>query len=163
MTGEPETIDGSGASSPPAPIEPAKAAEAKFARPAEIITILSVVGIDQLTKLIVRQLVPLHEAINVIPGLLDLTHVQNTGAAFGLLNAADFAYKPAIMIAIAAIAISATAAMAIMMAGLYANSAAFNRPNAAPVFCTCVKSSNPGMTLIASCSGTSCRTISLVS
>ena len=99
MTGEPETIDGSGASSPPAPIEPAKEAEAKFARPAEIITILSVVGIDQLTKLIVRQIVPLHEAINVIPGLLDLTHVQNTGAAFGLLNAAEFAYKPAIMIA----------------------------------------------------------------
>ena len=26
----------------------------------------------------------------IIPGLLDLTHVQNTGAAFGLLNAATF-------------------------------------------------------------------------
>ena len=110
MTGEPETIDGSGASSPPAPVEPATGAQARFARPAEILTILSVVGADQLTKLIVRRVVPLHEAINVIPGLLDLTHVQNTGAAFGLLNAAEFAYKPAIMIAIAAVALIAIAA-----------------------------------------------------
>jgi signal peptidase II len=110
MTGEPETTAGSGASSPPAPIEPAKQGQARFARPAEIITILSVVGIDQLTKVIVRQMVPLHQAINVVPGLLDLTHVQNTGAAFGLLNAAEFPYKPAIMIAIAAIALVAIAA-----------------------------------------------------
>jgi signal peptidase II len=42
--------------------------------------------------------------------LLDFTHVQNTGAAFGLLNAAEFAYKPAIMIAIAAVALIAIAA-----------------------------------------------------
>jgi signal peptidase II len=109
MTGEPETIAGSEASSPPA-AEAAGQAPARFARPGEIITILAVVGIDQLTKLIVRQVVPLHEAINVIPGLLDLTHVQNTGAAFGLLNAAEFPYKPAIMIAIAAIALIAIAA-----------------------------------------------------
>ena len=33
---------------------------------------------------------PLHDSVTVIPGLLDFTHVQNTGAAFGLLNAADF-------------------------------------------------------------------------
>jgi signal peptidase II len=109
MTGEPETIAGSGTPTPPAPSEAAEA-EARFARPAEVITILSVIGVDQLTKQIVRQMVPLHETVSVIPGLLDLTHVQNTGAAFGLLNAAEFAYKPAIMIAIAAIALIAIAA-----------------------------------------------------
>jgi len=107
MTGEPETIAGSGPSSPPAPSEPAKEAQARFARPAEIITILSVVGGDQLTKLIVRQLVPLHEAINVIPGLLDFTHVQNTGAAFGVLNAAEFPYKSTVMIGVATLALLA--------------------------------------------------------
>ena len=110
MTGEPETTAGSGASAPPAPIETATPISARFARPAEVITILSVIGIDQLTKQLVRQMVPLHDAINLIPGLLDLTHVQNTGAAFGLLNAAEFPYKPAIMIAIAAIALVAIAA-----------------------------------------------------
>ena len=110
MTGEPETIAGSGEPSPPAPSEPATQAPARFARPAEIFTILSVIGVDQLTKQIVRQMVPLHDAVNIIPGLLDLTHVQNTGAAFGLLNAAEFPYKPAVMIVIAAIALVAIAA-----------------------------------------------------
>lgn len=108
MTGEPDTIAGSGTPTPPAPNE-AVEAEARFARPAEVMTILSVIGIDQLTKQIVRQMVPLHETVNVIPGLLDLTHVQNTGAAFGLLNAAEFPYKPAVMIVIAAIALIAIA------------------------------------------------------
>ena len=108
MTGEPDTIAGSRTPTPPAPNE-AVEAEARFARPAEVMTILSVIGIDQLTKQIVRQMVPLHETVNVIPGLLDLTHVQNTGAAFGLLNAAEFPYKPAVMIVIAAIALIAIA------------------------------------------------------
>ena len=43
---------------------------------------------------------------------LDLTHVQNTGAAFGLLNAASFPHKPLVMIGIAAIALVAIAAYA---------------------------------------------------
>jgi signal peptidase II len=109
MTGQPETIAGSETPTPPAPNEAAKT-QARFARPAEVMTILSVIGIDQLTKQIVRQMVPLHETVNVIPGLLDVTHVQNTGAAFGLLNAAEFPYKPAVMIIIAAIALVAIAA-----------------------------------------------------
>ena len=43
----------------------------------------------------------------IIPQLLDFTHVQNTGAAFGVLNAADFPYKSALMIGIAALALVA--------------------------------------------------------
>jgi signal peptidase II len=81
-----------------------------YARPLEIITIVSVLVLDQLTKYIVRRTLPLQDSINIIPGFLDLTHVQNTGAAFGLLNAADFPYKPAVMIGIAAIALVAIAA-----------------------------------------------------
>jgi len=81
-----------------------------YARPVEVITILSVLGLDQLTKQIVKRTLDLHDTVNVVPGLLDLTHVQNTGAAFGILNAADFPYKPAVMIAIAAIALVAIAA-----------------------------------------------------
>ena len=57
-----------------------------------------------MTKALVRQSLPLGESRTHHPGLLDLTHVHNTGAAFGLLNAADFPYKPVVMIAIAAIA-----------------------------------------------------------
>jgi signal peptidase II len=97
--------------SPPATEDPEPAAaENGYARPVEVIAIVSVLAIDQLTKQIVRTTLPLHESYNVIPGVLDLTHVRNTGAAFGLLNAAEFPYKPAVMIAIAAIALVAIAA-----------------------------------------------------
>ena len=84
-----------------------------YARPVELAIIAIVVAIDQITKEIVRRTLPLHgEPAQIIPGLLDLTHVQNTGAAFGLLNAADFPYKTAVMIAIAGIALVAIAAYA---------------------------------------------------
>ena len=90
----------------PHDVEPAPS----FARPLEIGAIAAIIVFDQLTKLVVRHTLALHESINIIPGFLDLTHVQNTGAAFGLLNAADFPYKPAVMIGIAAIALVAIAA-----------------------------------------------------
>lgn len=83
-----------------------------YARPVEVVTIAGVVGLDQLTKEIVRRTIGLYDRVPVIDGLLDITHVQNTGAAFGLLNAADFPYKPAVMIAIASIALVAIAAYA---------------------------------------------------
>lgn len=86
------------------------AAPRSYTRPIEVAAIVFVIVLDQLTKLIVRNTLELHDSINIIPGFLDLTHVQNTGAAFGLLNAADFPYKPAVMIAIAAIALGAIAA-----------------------------------------------------
>lgn len=44
----------------------------------------SVVVADQLTKWIVSAQVSLHDRVPVIDGLLDITHVQNRGAAFGL-------------------------------------------------------------------------------
>jgi signal peptidase II len=97
------------------PVEPAEPAvrpiePRNYARPVELVAIVSVIVVDQLTKLLVRQTLELHENVNLIPGFLDLTHVQNSGAAFGLLNAAEFPYKPAVMIGIAAIALVAIAA-----------------------------------------------------
>jgi signal peptidase II len=84
-----------------------------YAQPTELIIMGAIVVIDQLTKEIVRRTLPLHgEPAQIIPGFLDLTHVQNTGAAFGLLNAADFPYKAAVMIGIAGMALIAIAAYA---------------------------------------------------
>ena len=84
-----------------------------YARPTELLIMLAVVVIDQLSKEIVRRTLPLHgEPAQIIPGFLDLTHVQNTGAAFGLLNAADFPYKAAVMIGIAGMALIAITAYA---------------------------------------------------
>ncbi len=90
-----------------APPPAAEATEPRpYAKPIELIIIAAVVIVDQLTKEIVRRTLPLHgEPAQLIPGFLDLTHVQNTGAAFGLLNAADFPYKAAVMIGIACMAL----------------------------------------------------------
>lgn len=108
MTSSPETPDTVAAPTPPAPqVKPSW-----YAHPLELGTMAGVVGLDQLTKAIVRQVLPVGESRSLIPDFLDFTHVHNTGAAFGLLNTADFPYKPAVMIAIAAIALVAIAAYA---------------------------------------------------
>jgi signal peptidase II len=64
-----------------------------------------IVVADQVTKALVRLFIPLHASRTVVPGFLDLTHVQNSGAAFGILNASDFPLKQAL------IAVVATAAL----------------------------------------------------
>jgi signal peptidase II len=95
------------------PADPARAAVAAhepprpFVRPLELVTIGAIVALDQLSKFLVRSTIPLYAKHVVIPRLLDITHVQNTGAAFGVLNASDLPYKSAIMIGIAALALVA--------------------------------------------------------
>jgi signal peptidase II len=73
----------------------------------ELLMIGTIVVIDQLTKFLVRATIPLYAKRVIIPDILDVTHVQNTGAAFGLMNAADFPYKSAVMIGIATMALVA--------------------------------------------------------
>jgi signal peptidase II len=91
---------------------PPTAAGRAYARPHELVTIAVIVALDQLTKEVVRRTLDLYDHVAVIPGFLDFTHVRNTGAAFGLLNAAEFPYKPLVMIGIAAIALVAIAVYA---------------------------------------------------
>jgi len=50
---------------------------------------LAVILLDQVTKSVVAERVPLHASVPVIPGLFDLTHVKNSGAAFGLFASFD--------------------------------------------------------------------------
>jgi len=96
----------------PAPPAAPGATTSRYARPLELLTIAAVIGADQLTKALVRHTLDLNDHVPVIPGFLDITHVQNTGAAFGLLNAADFPFKALLMIGIAGIALVAIAAYA---------------------------------------------------
>ena len=91
---------------------PVAAVAGPYAHPLELGTMAVIVAVDQLTKALVRQVLPLGESRSIIPELLDVTHVHNTGAAFGLLNAADFPYKAIVMIAVAAVALVAIAAYA---------------------------------------------------
>jgi signal peptidase II len=76
-----------------------------------------IILLDQFTKWLVRSRVPLHASVEVIPNFLDITHVRNTGAAFGFLNAVDF---PGKTIVIAVVAIGALIGVSIY-AGLLAN------------------------------------------
>jgi signal peptidase II len=47
---------------------------------------IAVVALDQATKVAVVAAIPPHRAVELIPGLLNLVHAHNYGAAFGLLN-----------------------------------------------------------------------------
>lgn len=79
------------------------------ARKLEMTVAIAVVVLDQITKAMVRPALALHESIGVIPGLLDLTRVHNTGAAFGMLNAVDFPMKTLVLSVIAMIALGGVA------------------------------------------------------
>jgi signal peptidase II len=67
--------------------------------------VAAIVLADQVTKALIVASLRLHQSATVIPGLVDLTHVRNTGAAFGLLNAVDFPYKGTVIAVVAAVAL----------------------------------------------------------
>jgi signal peptidase II len=71
-----------------------------------------IVVLDQLTKALVRIKVPLHDSVTIVPGLVDVTHVRNTGAAFGFLDVVDFPFKT--------VALAIIATVALIGVGLYA-------------------------------------------
>ena len=85
----------------------------------EFILPIVIVALDQATKAMVRASVPVHESVTVIPGWLDITHALNSGAAFGILDGANFPFKTAL------IAIIATAAL--IGVGMYAASLAHHQ------------------------------------
>ena len=94
---------------PPPDVPAAPTQEQPFARRFEIGVMVVIVLFDQITKAMVRNALGTGESRTLIPGLLDLTHVENTGAAFGLLNAIDFPYKGVVMLVIASLALLAIA------------------------------------------------------
>jgi signal peptidase II len=76
-----------------------------FERRLEILTALIVIVLDQVTKSLVRDSMELWESVVVIPGFLNMTRVHNTGAAFGMLNAADLPFKALVLTAVAMLAL----------------------------------------------------------
>ncbi len=45
-----------------------------------------IVAVDQLTKLLVVENIPLYADVPLLPGVVQLTYAQNTGAAFSILQ-----------------------------------------------------------------------------
>ena len=68
---------------------------------------IAIIFLDQLTKILVQENIPLHSSVSVINGFFDLTHIRNTGVAFGFLDAVNIPFKPALMTAISLIALIA--------------------------------------------------------
>ena len=62
---------------------------------------------DQYTKFMVTLHVPLNYSVEVMEGLFNLTHIRNSGVAFGLFADQQFEYKAPMFIAISTIAILA--------------------------------------------------------
>lgn len=75
----------------------------------EIGIVVAVIVLDQITKALVRNALALHDSVDVIPNLLSLTRVHNTGAAFGMLNSVDFAFKAVVMSMVAVAALGGVA------------------------------------------------------
>lgn len=69
--------------------------------------VATLVVFDQATKAIIRATLPLYDSVTVIPGFLSLTHVRNTGAAFGFLSGVQFPFKTTVMTLIALVALVA--------------------------------------------------------
>ena len=67
----------------------------------------AIVALDQATKALVRSRFELHDSLEIIPGLFNLTRVHNYGAAFGLMNAADFPFKTVFLSIVATVALLA--------------------------------------------------------
>ncbi len=78
-------------------------------RQVQVLIAAAILILDQVVKVLVRSRLDLYESVIVIPGVLSLTRVHNTGAAFGLMNAMDFPYKTLVVALIATAALSGLA------------------------------------------------------
>jgi len=75
-----------------------------------------VVVLDRLAKASIERKIQLHDSISIIPGFFRLTHVENTGAAFGLFADSPSQWK------IAALVLFSLIALVIVCALLWKNS-----------------------------------------
>ncbi|MBT5027659.1 MAG: signal peptidase II [Nitrospinaceae bacterium] len=63
--------------------------------------------VDQYTKFMVSLHIPINYSIKVIEGFFSLTHIRNSGVAFGMFAGQQSEYKALMFIAISSIAIMA--------------------------------------------------------
>ncbi len=70
-----------------------------------------VVGLDRFSKWLVASNITLHDSIVVLPGFFRVTHVQNSGAAFGLFAESSSEWKVAILILFSILALAVVSAL----------------------------------------------------
>ena len=67
--------------------------------------IIAVLGLDQLTKILIASSFSLYEKVVVIPGFFNLTYVTNRGAAFSMLADIDSPWRHYFFITISCVAL----------------------------------------------------------
>lgn len=67
------------------------------------VILILLVGLDQLTKALVSSGMTLYESFPLIPGVINITYVRNSGAAWGILSDSRWVFMTITTIAIAVI------------------------------------------------------------
>jgi len=67
--------------------------------------------LDRMAKWAVASNIALHDSVAVIPGLFHLTHVENTGAAFGLFAESSAQWKVGALVSFSVIALVIVSAL----------------------------------------------------
>ena len=70
---------------------------------------LAAILVDRVTKIMIEQMMPANGAVNVIPGLFQITHLHNRGAAFGLFSDSPSEWRSALLIGFSTLALAVIA------------------------------------------------------
>jgi signal peptidase II len=70
-----------------------------------VIIVAAIIALDQITKYLVVQYIPMHAEFNFIPFFMKLTHEENTGASFGIFSDERWVHMSLSSLAIIAIII----------------------------------------------------------
>lgn len=76
---------------------------------AYLVLAMAVLVLDQWTKWWVEANLALHRPVEIIPGLLNLTHVENPGVAFGMFAGFDSPARTLLLTALGLVALSVVA------------------------------------------------------
>jgi signal peptidase II len=71
----------------------------------------AVVLLDRIAKWAVAGKIPLHDSVTIIPGFFHLTHVENSGAAFGLFAESTAQWKIGALVSFSVIALIIVSAL----------------------------------------------------
>lgn len=76
-----------------------------------IVIAIIVLLLDRITKWAIASNIALHDSLVVIPGCFRLTHVQNTGAAFGLFAESSAQWKVGALVSFSILALIVVSAL----------------------------------------------------
>jgi signal peptidase II len=65
----------------------------------------AVVALDQLVKAIIVAKIPAYHSVSVIPGFFNVTHIYNTGGAFGFLSGNSSGFRQIFFLAASIVAV----------------------------------------------------------